>query len=676
MGDDRVFSVSLNGGNKATDLGGNGKTAHRHTGVVDIFRPLLCSILILIPLTCSVLAYLTARGQPDLPSFKSLASRALDQSSSFLDVFQVSPPVLSPAESGCAQTLMVHSFAFSYGQPFVGEYTPPSCDFNRVTFNLTVTSAGRQFDRLALMYFNDTEIFRTSTAEPTSAGIRWTYLKDMTNYLVLFKEPQKIIFDLGNLIDSTYTAAFNTTLTANFFVEEEAMAPADVIFPISARQSASNGPSAFSVPAQNATNTLTLPQNIRKAVFSISACGQSAEEFWWSNVLSSDTLSFPDIGALYGYSPFRELQLYIDGMLAGVAWPFPVIFTGGVVPGFWRPVVGIDAFDLREDEIDISPFLPLLCDGKEHTFEIRVAGLDDDGNGHVTFTETVGSYWIVTGKVFLWLDASDWITTGSDLVSVVPDPALRLSSSVQALANGTNTTLSYSVEVQRHLSFTSTILTSQGPSISSWQQVLTYSNSGNFSDKGNVQATDQKTNGFDISSNGYSRVYGYPLWVYSAFATFPDGNFSIAANMDRSKNLQVIGQLAFPSSLRTFNSSGLAKLNFAAFPGTSSNNRQNGTATYLAAPSQSKSYSWGSTEQDLFFAGVEGSVSTIQSGAPTIKGSIELYHRHVLATNGTIVEDEETLVGQTFSNSYPPLTGDEQSFARLDIKSILGRGPA
>lgn len=53
-----------------------------------------------------------------------------------------------------------------------GQYNPPSgCSFNRVTFNLTVTSRGRQFDRLAIVYLGDIEIWRTSTAEPTANGI-------------------------------------------------------------------------------------------------------------------------------------------------------------------------------------------------------------------------------------------------------------------------------------------------------------------------------------------------------------------------------------------------------------------------------------------------------------------------------------------------------------------------
>jgi hypothetical protein len=209
----------------------------------------------------------------------------------------------------------------------LGDYDPPKCDFNRVVFNFTVTSAGRQFDRLALMYFDDIEIFRTSTAEPTRDGIKWIYTKDMSAYLALFQKPQKVIFDLGNLVDDTYTGVWNTTLTASFFTAKDTVEAADVILPISARRSTANQSSAFVVPETPAINSLTLPQNARKAVFSISACGQAAEEFWWSNALTSDTRVFGNETTLYGHSPFRELQLFIDGQMAGVAWPFPVICT-------------------------------------------------------------------------------------------------------------------------------------------------------------------------------------------------------------------------------------------------------------------------------------------------------------------------------------------------------------
>jgi hypothetical protein len=118
---------------------------------------------------------------------------------SLLEVFQIHPPVLTVANNGalqitddsnnsnsgnygnnhqiCEEVLAVHSFGYSYGQPFIGNYTPPACKFNRVTWNLTVVSAGRQFDRLGIVYLGNIEVFRTSTAEPTANGIIWTYLK-------------------------------------------------------------------------------------------------------------------------------------------------------------------------------------------------------------------------------------------------------------------------------------------------------------------------------------------------------------------------------------------------------------------------------------------------------------------------------------------------------------------
>ena len=132
-------------------------------------------------------------------SVRSLPHYVRAVTTPLLEVFQVYPPVLTVTPGGvleitdgssnatvdiinsdrptCQKVLVNHSFAYSYGEPFIGNYTPPSCAFNRVTWNLTVTSAGRQFDRLGIVYLGDIEVYRTSTAEPTSTGIEWTYLK-------------------------------------------------------------------------------------------------------------------------------------------------------------------------------------------------------------------------------------------------------------------------------------------------------------------------------------------------------------------------------------------------------------------------------------------------------------------------------------------------------------------
>lgn len=550
--------------------------------------------------------------------------------------------------------------------------------------NLTVTSKGRQFDRLGLMYLGDIEIFRTSTAEPSSTGIIWTYIKEMDQYNVLWKTEQKIIFDLGNLINEIYTGTFNTTLTATFFTVPDSQALPDLILPISAKQSSTNMGSAFSLPSQAASVGYELPQNIDRAVISISACGQLAEEFWYTNALSSEVDTFAaSTGLLAGYSPFREIQLLIDGHLAGVSWPFPIIFTGGIAPGLWRPMVGIDAFDLREHEIDITPWLPFLCDGGSHTFEIRVVGLDDDGSSHATLSQTVGSYWIVTGKIFLFLDKVGSVTTGSPPVINTPPPQITISSTITTNSTGTNKTLAYDTAVTRDLSVSSTIITSSGSRNIYWTQHLTYSSSNALLSQGSTQETHQNTAGSDASSSGYKNTYNYPLNVNSSFSLNEAGEFSISASLSRSLNYNVFGPSVFPSGIQTFEVFSPSTFNIPGrasperlqlqtklpnFSGALLSTIQTGSAGFRSAGNHS--YSYGTTEQDFSFKGAQ---SDSEGGA-----TYELYKRHVLAVNSTVTEDSQTLVGQTLR--IPTAEPGEFSlvaadFEEFSVRSMLGRGP-
>jgi len=102
--------------------------------------------------------------------------------------------------------------------------------------------------------------------------------------LTLFKEPQKLIFDLGDLIDGTYTGNYNVTLTSTFFTSEDTVAPADEILPIISRMGAQNQSSDFSFPGQNASSPIALPRNLKRAAVSIAATGQIGEESWYTNV--------------------------------------------------------------------------------------------------------------------------------------------------------------------------------------------------------------------------------------------------------------------------------------------------------------------------------------------------------------------------------------------------------
>ncbi|KAJ6137672.1 hypothetical protein N7471_004158 [Penicillium samsonianum] len=582
--------------------------------------------------------------QSGLQSIAGFSSQA-SSSTSLQEFFQLYQPISldSSGNDNCDVEilLMDHVFGVSYGAPFVGDYQPPKCDFDTVRINLTVTSRGKQFDRLALMYLGDNEVFRTSTAEPTTNGIVWTYVKEMSQYNSLWKNPQKLIFDLGNIINDVYTGSFNATLTAHFS-EEQNVKTADIILPISAKKSASNSSSAFQLPRDNTTVMYEIPAAASRAVVSISACGQSEEEFWWSNVFSEDTRDFEStVGALYGYTPFREVQLYIDGILAGLVWPFPIIFTGGVAPGFWRPVVGTDAFDLRQPEVDISPFLPMIQDGKQHSFEIRVTGLNVSADG-TTFSNTVGSYWVVTGNIFIYIDDNSsaskaTVTSYNNRPTLdAPLPVFAVTRNLIHNDAGGNDSLSYSVVVERVFSAKS--------SVYSWSQTLSFSNHGLLNQQGYSQVNRQLITGNNTITElgdtpiSNSIAFQYPLVVNATYGITSNGT-TIDSWMKRGLDFEATGGLGISTYTLT---SGPSYLHTS----------QSGTAQYKSVTGGS-STSWGDTTN----------VFDSQSNGRS-------YHRSVHAINGTVVDDTHP-EGKT-SASSPQDHGDT---GRDSVRAIIGKGP-
>lgn len=111
-------------------------------------------------------------------------------------------------------------------------------------------------------------------------------------------------------------------------------------------------------------------------------------------------------GTTYGKGSFKEVQLLVDGQLAGFASPFPVLFTGANVPLIWRsahnvyqltprylltyylrPVPAYGAFDQPTYKVDLTPFVPLLADGNNHTVTINVGSSEPD-------QAILGNWWV------------------------------------------------------------------------------------------------------------------------------------------------------------------------------------------------------------------------------------------------------------------------------------------
>jgi len=166
----------------------------------------------------------------------------------------------------------------------------------------------------------------------------------------------------------------------------------------------------------------------------------------------------------------------------------------------------------------------------------------------------------------------------------------------------------------------------------------------------------------------------YPLYAMSIYATDAD-NFTISATVNRGKTVEVFGEPVFPSGLESFSTAAQLHAIYPSFQGASLITTQNGTATYVANTTSSTSSSYGTTEQDMVFAGIRvGPSQSAQDYFPAISGSMELYHRYVQAVNSTVAQDEEQLIDTIISHRHPDME-NIYDFAVSSIKGMIGHGP-
>lgn len=428
-----------------------------------------------------------------------------------------------------------------------------------------------QFDRLAVMYLGDIEVWRTSTAEPKRPpGIHWTYWKDMTTYLSLWQQPQKLIFDLGNIVDGTYTGAFNTTLTATFFHDDvpgPGAEPASLILPISSKQGGSGAASAFSYPQDDTATDIAMPRTAVRAVVSLAATGQKDEEFWWANVPEDVAEAEGDeMGGFPSADSFREVRLLIDGQVAGAAWPFPVVFTGGISPPLHRPLVGIQAFDLLESEIDITPWLGVLCDDKDHEFSIQVVGPNDT---------KPSSYWVVSGKVFVYLDPKNGHNTTG------PAPTVRMTTpDVDELRNyqeGDDDVVSYAQAMRRTIEVAAPVTIRGKEQNATWTQRFSMTNTGWLKNGGNFQAVRANYEG-ESRAGSDEYTYFYNGFRYPIESTMDSeerrGVTKLQSDLYQGMDMTVTGETVFSGGVDAF----LNALDRKVSGSTLSTSR-NGTAT-------------------------------------------------------------------------------------------------
>ncbi|EKM55502.1 uncharacterized protein PHACADRAFT_256166 [Phanerochaete carnosa HHB-10118-sp] len=437
---------------------------------------------------------------------------ALSASAQPLVDFQVAqPPPLPQDAKQCTIQILERTFGNSFGDPEIVQFTPPTdCgsvgSWAGISLNFTVTSNGTQFDRLGIFTFQNVEIWRTSTPEPNIGdGIIWTYLKDVTRYLPLFAKPGTLILELDNLLETGLDGQYATTLHATFFASSAQNPPApraDLIVPITTL--ANNTGNDASVPPIFSLN-ITLPQNTVEVYAELQASGNGDEEFWYFNTANEFINDLPS-GESLPNGPFREVRLLVDGQVAGTAFPYPVIFTGGIAPPAWQPITSYGALDLPNYYLDVTPFVPLLVDGNPHNFSLDVVSAETD--------HTINQNWFVSGLLQVITDPSGKPTTGKiNVYQASPFAETSTTGSV-----GSNGDVNVTVKATRNIHVESTIISGSGTTTNVvFTQSSSYSNTQNFLNNTFIQNVQQTATGSVLSThNGVASTvdnYSFPLTI-------------------------------------------------------------------------------------------------------------------------------------------------------------------
>ncbi|RVW42982.1 Peptide-N4-(N-acetyl-beta-glucosaminyl)asparagine amidase A [Vitis vinifera] len=330
--------------------------------------------------------------------------------------FEVTKPVKVPKTKPCSSLVLQHDFASTYGKPpVIVPYSPPShCpsqNFSKIVLKWTATCKGRQFDRIFGVWLDGVELLRSCTAEPKATGIVWTVEKDITRYSSLLlksqtSQTQTLAVYMGNIVDETYTGVYHVNLSFHFYPADDSNflksgygSRPDLILPISRNLPLNDG---LWFEIQNQTHVegkeFIIPKNAYRAVLEVYVSFHENDEFWYLNP-PNDYIDVNNLtGSIPGNSAFREVLVSLDGELVGAVWPFTVIHTGGVNPLLWRPISAIGSFNLPSYDIEITPFLGNLLDGKSHGLGFSVTN--------------ALNVWFIDANLHLWLDNKSKRTQG------------------------------------------------------------------------------------------------------------------------------------------------------------------------------------------------------------------------------------------------------------------------
>ncbi|KAK8960528.1 hypothetical protein KSP40_PGU015925 [Platanthera guangdongensis] len=468
-------------------------------------------------------------------------------------------PTLPPAGLAgqvpkCSIVVLQQDFAETVGSPPASaNYTHPrECPFpwTRVILELSLSASDLQRDRVAAVWIDGVEVLRTITPLPMAPGAFWTIRKDVSRYAALLRrlgDPSyttarghgaiSMMLENSNSpghLPGIYSAnvslhfyrgaALTTAAAASAHPNTRGLyhEPADVILPVS-NPAGYRGADGFWFRIQNETHiqtaSIAIPMNAYRAVLEIFVSYHGVDDLWYTNPLRTSYLhssSTANLSSPRANGGFRQLYANIDGQFAGGHIPFPVIYPRSINPFFWSPVASIGAFDMPSYDLDITPFLGLLLDGRMHEIGLGVRDAQP--------------YWLVSANLHVWVDLwSDAVRAGLMTYFV---PPIKMNRN----AEWRNQDGQSEIDAEGLWRFTGWVSSSRGNLTTSVRQKIKFKSQIEVQNRGAV--TQVRNNGKNYSTftlearqPHYERDHTKPgsLWPFVRTSFVPPESFGLLA---------------------------------------------------------------------------------------------------------------------------------------------------
>ncbi|SEF20546.1 Peptide N-acetyl-beta-D-glucosaminyl asparaginase amidase A [Amycolatopsis pretoriensis] len=449
------------------------------------------------------------------------------------DPVTAAPAVTRPDTAHCTVTLadaFRSNAADGTPQYYEGTLAPPKAcpgPWAKVVMDQTVTVGGRQYDRIGDLRIGGTEVWWGTTEEPSGEGTRpitYHFDKDLTPYAVLLRTPQPFHGGIENYNSPVYTGVYAQTVTLTYYQADRKHPAPETADHVAGFGHADATPAAPTVHF----SAKDLPRNITRAYLEVTLEGHACDEQWFDDVPDAVSAKYPAAG-LCGKGPYREANFALDGTPAGSAFTFPHIYSGGIVPQLWRPIVAIDTFSLHAETYDITPFAGRLVDGAAHDLSF-------------SFPDIGGEFTVVP-TLLLYTDKKAARTSGALVQHDVAAAPVR-QETVKDIEDGVNVT----VTAKRHDVTAGYVDTSAGRVYTRVERTRDYRNSDDVTGGGFTQHVVQGDSGQQTStstvdgrvSSADRHTWSYPLTTDATANITDDQNLRISGS---ARMTQTLGDL-------------------------------------------------------------------------------------------------------------------------------------